>query len=178
MKSEHLILVDEYDQELGVEEKLKTHQEGKLHRAFSIFVFDDDGRLLLQKRARTKYHSAGLWSNTCCGHPRPGEPTLAAAHRRLGEEMNFSCELRKFFDFQYHAELENNLIENEYDHVFIGKFSGAPIPEKEEVEDWKWIEMIDLRQDLRRRPDEYSYWLRQALERSEWRFLNAFIGAF
>jgi isopentenyl-diphosphate delta-isomerase len=178
MKTEQLILVDENDFELGTEEKLKTHLEGKLHRAFSIFVFDDCGRLLLQKRARTKYHSGGLWSNTCCGHPRPGEPTLDAAHRRLGEEMNFKCELRRFFTFQYHAELENDLVENEYDHVFIGKFNGAPLPEKDEVEDWQWIDLNDLKDNLRGRPAEYSYWLRVALEKSEWQRLDAFMQAF
>jgi isopentenyl-diphosphate Delta-isomerase len=126
IKQEQLILVDENDRELGIEEKLKTHLEGKLHRAFSIFVFDDRGRLLLQKRASVKYHSAGLWSNTCCGHPRPGEETLSAARRRLFEEMNFSCELRKFFDFQYHAELENDLLEVDRDEGFAGRSARAP----------------------------------------------------
>lgn len=175
MKTEQLILVDENDRELGTEEKLKTHREGKLHRAFSIFVFDDRGRLLLQKRASTKYHSGGLWSNTCCGHPRPGESTLSAAHRRLGEEMNFACELRSFFTFHYRATLENELIENEYDHVFIGRFNGAPVPAEEEVEDWKWISLPDLKKSLGERPGAYSYWLGVALQKNEWQSLDRFL---
>jgi isopentenyl-diphosphate Delta-isomerase len=178
MKTERLILVDEHDRELGTEEKLKTHIEGKLHRAFSIFVFDDANRLLLQKRASSKYHSGGLWSNTCCGHPRPGEQTIVAARRRLVEEMNFKCELRPFFAFQYRAELANRLIENEYDHVFIGRFNGSPVPEKTEVEDWKWIDMADLKRDLDERPYEYSYWLLKALGKSEWQSLRTFMNEF
>src|SRR6186713_1449953 len=101
LKEEQLILVDKNDRQIGVGGKMQTHVEGVLHRAFSIFVFDDDRRVLLQKRARVKYHSGGLWSNTCCGHPRPGERLLDAARRRLGEEMNFQCDLREFFAFQY-----------------------------------------------------------------------------
>ena len=172
MKAEQLIIVDEFDQELGIGEKLKTHQEGKLHRAFSIFVFDDFNRLLIQKRASEKYHSGGLWSNTCCGHPRPGEQILTAAHRRLQEEMNFDCPLRKFFDFTYRAELGNNLIENEFDHVFIGKFNGSPRPDPNEAEDWKWIDFDELKLNVRDQPQEYTYWLGMALEKSEWESLN------
>ena len=176
--AERLILVDENDCEIGTEEKLKTHLEGKLHRAFSIFVFDDSQRLLLQKRAAAKYHSGGLWSNTCCGHPRPGEETLAAARRRLGEEMNFQCPLKEFFAFRYQTKLENNLIENEFDHVFIGKFNGVPKPEASEVEDWRWMDFDELKQDLLRRPDEYTYWLRTALEKTEWQARGAFLDSF
>src|SRR2546423_9920022 len=129
MAAEQLILVDSSDREIGVGEKLETHREGRLHRAFSIFIFDGAGRLLLQKRAPTKYHSGGLWSNTACGHPRPGEETVAAAHRRLREEMGFDCELRAAFGFLYRAELRERLIEHEYDHVFVGEFRGAPAPD-------------------------------------------------
>ena len=171
MKTERLILVDKNDRALGEGEKMKTHREGVLHRAFSIFVFDDRNCLLLQKRAQTKYHSGGLWSNTCCGHPRPGEATQDAAHRRLREEMNFNCELEKAFAFLYRAELNNNLIEHEYDHVFFGKFNGDPKPDVEEVEDWKWVSLDELKQDLRERPEIFSFWLRVALERNEWRSL-------
>src|SRR2546430_1187270 len=160
LMTEQIILVDENDQELGVGEKLQTHLEGTLHRAFSIFVFDAERRLLLQKRARTKYHSAGLWSNTCCGHPRPGEATAAAAHRRLREELGFDCALRPAFDFLYRAELDGPLVEHEYDHVFVGEFNGAPQPDRAEVEDWRWVTMAELRHELRARPDDYSYWLR------------------
>src|SRR5690349_20155369 len=113
MAAEQLILVDAQDRELGVKEKLQAHVEGALHRACSVFVFDRERRLLLQKRARAKYHSGGLWSNTACGHPRPGETTIAAAHRRLGEEMGFDCELRAAFEFLYRVELDGALIEHE-----------------------------------------------------------------
>lgn len=166
--SEQVILVDEHDRELGVAEKLQTHREGALHRAFSIFVFDSAGRLLLQKRARSKYHSGGLWSNTCCGHPRPGEATAAAAHRRLFEEMNFDCELREAFGFLYRAELGGDLVEHEYDHVFVGGFDGEPAPDASEVEDWRWLSMAELRDGLRHSPEEYSYWLKVAVAKNEW----------
>jgi isopentenyl-diphosphate delta-isomerase len=165
--SEQVILVDEHDRELGAGEKLEAHRAGALHRAFSVFVFDAAGRLLLQKRARAKYHSGGLWSNTCCGHPRPGEATPAAARRRLMEEMNFDCELREAFGFLYRAELDGGLVEHEYDHVFVGRFEGEPAPDAAEVEDWRWLTLDALREDLRRSPDNYSYWLRLALERLE-----------
>lgn len=164
MTSEQLILVDAYDREVGVKEKLQTHVEGTLHRAVSVFVFDAKERLLLQKRARTKYHSGGLWSNTACGHPRPGESTLQAAHRRLRDEMGFDCELRAAFEFLYRAELEGALIEHEYDHVFVGTHDGVPTPDPAEVEDWRWVTMDELRHDLRAEPQQYSYWLKIAVE--------------
>ena len=149
-------------------EKLSAHVHGELHRAFSIFVFNSEGRLLLQRRAKAKYHSGGLWSNTCCGHPRPEESTPAAARRRLREEMNFDCELSAAFEFLYRAEFANELIEHEYDHVFVGEFDGEFVPEASEVEEWKWTTPAELRRDLRERPDEYTYWLRAALETDGW----------
>jgi isopentenyl-diphosphate Delta-isomerase len=170
---EQVILVDVHDRELGAGEKMRAHLEGVLHRAFSIFVFDAAGRLLLQKRARSKYHSGGLWSNTCCGHPRPGEATAEAARRRLREEMSFDCELREAFDFVYRAELAGGLVEHEFDHVFVGRFDGAPAPDPAEVEDWRWMTLDELRGELRLRPDDYSFWLRVALERREWAELRA-----
>ena len=165
---EQVILVDECDRELGVSEKLQAHRAGALHRAFSIFIFDADKRLLLQKRAQTKYHSAGLWSNTACGHPRPGERTEAAAHRRLREEMRFDCALHPAFQFLYRAELTGGLVEHEYDHVFVGEFNGEPVPDRAEVEDWRWVRMDELKRDLQQRPKAYSYWLRIALAQREW----------
>ena len=165
---ERVILVDEHDRELGAAEKLAAHVAGRLHRAFSIFVFNRAGQLLLQRRAKAKYHSGGLWSNTCCGHPRPGEATPDAARRRLREEMNFDCELRAAFEFLYRAELANELIEHEYDHVFVGEFDGAFVAEKSEVEDWKWTTPDELRRELRARPNDYTYWLRAALETDGW----------
>src|SRR5918997_6014944 len=128
-REEEVILVDERDRVLGASGKLRAHREGALHRAFSVFVFDGEGRLLLQKRARGKYHSAGLWSNTACGHPRPGEATREAARRRLREEMGFDCGLREAFQFLYRAELGGALVEHEYDHVLIGAHEGDPSPD-------------------------------------------------
>lgn len=161
--SEEVILVDERDREIGRAEKMQAHREGRLHRAFSIFVFNDAGLLLLQKRAAAKYHSGGLWSNTCCGHPRPGETVAAAARRRLREELNFACELREVSQFLYRVEFDNQLIEHEFDHVLIGRFSGEPVPEPSEVDDWRWCEVEELRRDLCARPGAYTYWLRLAL---------------
>lgn len=169
MASEQLILVDAQDRELGVKEKMEAHVEGALHRAFSVFVFDSEKRLLLQQRARTKYHSGGLWSNTACGHPRPGETTLAAARRRLREEMGFDCELREAFEFLYRAELDGALIEHEYDHVLVGTYEGDPAPDPSEVEGWRWVTMDGLRRGLSDEPQSYSYWLKVVIEGDHWR---------
>jgi len=162
---EHLILVDADGKEVGIGEKLETHRTGKLHRAFSIFVFNSQGELLLQKRERTKYHSGGLWTNTCCSHPRPGECHDQAAHRRLKEEMGFDCELKEIFRFTYHTQLENNLFEHEYDHVFIGRYDASPTPAPEEVEDWKWMGIEALKLDMQANPGCYTYWLKIAFNR-------------
>ena len=161
---EEVVLVDEHDRPVGRGEKIETHLRPRLHRAFSVFVFDSSGRLLLQKRASAKYHSSGLWSNTCCSHPRPGEPTEAAARRRLKEEMGFDCEVTKVFDLVYYAELDNNFYEHEYDHVFTGRYDGSPTPDPREVEDWKWVEVQALAEDLRVNPHMYSYWLRASFD--------------
>lgn len=166
---ERVVLVDEQDRELGAAEKLAAHATGKLHRAFSIFVFNSERQLLLQQRAQAKYHSGGLWSNTCCGHPRPGEATLTAARRRLREELNFECELRPAFEFIYRAEFTNELIEHEYDHVFVGEFEGVVMPNEAEVENWKWTTLDELRRDMSMRPDDYTYWLKAALATDGWR---------
>lgn len=160
-----VILVDEKDNVIGTEEKMKTHQEGKLHRAFSIFVFNSKGELLLQKRAKSKYHSGGLWTNTCCSHPRPEEHIEKAVHRRLKEEMGFDCELKEIFSFTYKAKLDNNLFEHEYDHVFIGNFDGEPNPNPEEVDDWKWVDLEELKKDIRENPDSYTYWLKISIDK-------------
>jgi isopentenyl-diphosphate delta-isomerase len=170
---ERVVLVDEQDRETGAAEKLAAHAAGRLHRAFSIFVFNAGRQLLLQRRAQAKYHSGGLWSNTCCGHPRPGEATIAAARRRLREELNFDCELRPAFEFIYRAQLTNELIEHEYDHVFVGEFEGVVVPNDAEVEDWKWTTLDELRRDMRARPDDYTYWLKAALDTDGWRRTEA-----
>jgi isopentenyl-diphosphate delta-isomerase len=169
---ERVILVDERDRELGNSEKLAAHRAGALHRAFSIFIFDADKRLLLQQRAQTKYHSAGLWSNTACGHPRPGERTEAAAHRRLREEMRFDCALRPAFQFLYRAEVTGGLVEHEYDHVFVGEFNDEPVPDSAEVAAWRWLRMDELARDLQQRPEAYTDWLRIALAQREWQQVN------
>jgi isopentenyl-diphosphate delta-isomerase len=165
---ERVILVDENDSALGVLEKQRAHEEGKLHRAFSIFIFDARGRMLLQKRSRTKYHSGGLWSNACCGHPRPGEETRAAARRRLFEEMNLNCELREAFTFLYRVSFDNKLTEHELDHVLVGECDDVPAPDPSEVEDWKWLSLPDLRNEMLERAEDFTYWLRMAIHRSEW----------
>ena len=162
---EKVILVDKKGREIGQEEKIKTHEQGKLHRAFSVFVFNSKNQLLLQKRAKNKYHSNGLWTNTCCSHPRPGETIEEAAHRRLREEMGFDCELKEAFSFIYKTPFSNGLTENEYDHVFLGKSDSIPIPNPEEVDDWRWVSIEKLKQDLRKRPDNYSYWFKKIIER-------------
>jgi isopentenyl-diphosphate delta-isomerase len=160
-----VILVDANDQEIGSAEKSKAHREGALHRAFSIFVFNADGKLLLQKRTIRKYHSGGLWSNTCCSHPRLHEPLVEAAHRRLGEEMGINCELGEIFSFTYKVQFADDLFEHEYDHVLVGQYEGEPTPSPEEVDDWMWIDLKGLREDIQQHPDRYTYWLRLCIDR-------------
>ena len=155
-----MVLVNHADHKIGVGEKMQVHREGKLHRAFSIFVFDRRGRLLLQRRSRSKYHSAGLWSNTCCGHPRPNERVLASGQRRLMEEMGFTCELRRVSSIIYRADVGNGLIENEYDHVLLGQYDSEPSPDASEVLEWDWCQRDSLLTDVRRRPHAYSAWLK------------------
>ena len=155
---ERVTLVDSRDAVVGSADKYDAHVSGLLHRAFSVFVYDDAGRLLLQRRQRAKYHSGGLWSNTCCSHPRPGESTAAAAHRRLVEEMGFDCPLETAFTFVYRADVGGGLIEHEYDHVFVGRWRGEPVPDPTEVEEWRWADPAALRVELRARPDRFTSW--------------------
>ncbi len=162
--TENVILVDDNDNQIGVEEKIAAHQNGgKRHRAFSILIFNDKNELMLQQRALSKYHCGGLWTNTCCSHPRPGEETEAAAHRRLQEEMGFDCELREKFSFNYTAPLDHDLTENEHDHVFVGNYNLEPKINKEEAESWKWISMIELNKDVLENPDKYTFWFKVIL---------------
>lgn len=162
---EQVILVDNCDRPIGVMEKMQAHREGVLHRAFSIFVTNAQGDLLLQRRARSKYHSGGLWTNTCCSHPRPEETTDVAARRRLQEEMGFSCDLREIFSFIYRAELDNELIEHEFDRVLIGEFNGEPRPNPQEAEDFRWISIEALSTDIVAHPDRYTSWLKICFEK-------------
>ncbi len=162
---EEVILVDENGRQTGTGEKIKTHKEGKLHRAISVFVLNSNGELLIQKRAKNKYHSGGLWTNTCCSHPRPDESTKDAAMRRLKEEMGFSCKLKEAFSFTYRIKFDNGLSEHEYDHVFIGRFDGQPKPSPKEVEEWKWMDPEELRKDIAEHPENYTYWLKAVIDR-------------
>jgi isopentenyl-diphosphate delta-isomerase len=161
--NEKVVLVDENDREIGIEDKIKAHKEGKLHRAFSIFIFNSKGEMLLQKRAKNKYHSGGLWTNACCSHPRPNESLENAVHRRLKEEMGFDCQLNKAFHFIYKVNFENGLKEYEFDHVFIGVYDGKVNPNLDEVEDFKWVDIDTLIKDVQCNGDKYTYWFKVAL---------------
>ena len=164
MSEEKVILVDKNDNQVGLMPKLEAHEKGFLHRAFSIFIFNSNYELLLQKRASSKYHSGGLWTNTCCSHPREGEDILDAANRRLDEEMGIKTSLRKVYDFIYKAELDNQLTEHEFDHVFYGVFDNDPILNEDEAEDFKWVDMETLNNDIIKNEDNYTVWFKIAFE--------------
>jgi isopentenyl-diphosphate Delta-isomerase len=161
---EDLILVDAGNRAIGRAKKRTVHEKGLLHRAFSIFLVDNDGRLLLQQRSRAKYHSAGLWANSCCGHPRPGERTMAAARRRLNEELGATARLRFGFRAQYCTSLPNGMTENEIVYVFFGTAPTALAPNPDEVSATAWLSLVDLKRDIARRPNRYAYWLRYYLK--------------
>ncbi len=163
--AQQVILVDKNNRKIGIEEKIKAHKEGKLHRAFSIFIFNSKGELLIQQRAKTKYHSEGLWSNSVCSHPKPNELYRQSAEKRLKEELGFSCKLKKSFCFIYNTGFQNGLTENEYDCVFIGKFNGKPKLNKKEVSGYKWISVKSLKQDIVKNPKKYTVWLKIALNK-------------
>jgi len=159
------MIVDASGQVIGTMDKLAAHKTGMLHRAFSVFIFNSKGQLLLQQRALHKYHSGGLWTNTTCSHPKLGEKTMAAAHRRLQEEMGIDCELTEVFQFSYRHEFENGLIENEYDHVFIGICDQLPVPDPAEVSSFKYIDIDQLKYELSEQPELYTAWFKICLER-------------
>lgn len=161
---EKLILVDKNDNEVGTEEKMKAHEDGTLHRAFSVFIFNDRDEMLLQQRAKSKYHSGGLWTNACCSHPRPGETVEQAAHRRLVEEMGFDCPLEVKFNFIYRAEFDDGLIEHELDHVLFGKYEGAIHFNPDEVEDYLWVSIESLKKDMAENSDNYTVWFKIAFK--------------
>ena len=162
---EYVVLVDENDTVIGQMEKLEAHQKGLLHRAFSIFIFNQAGELLLQKRALGKYHSPGLWTNTCCSHPRPGEETLAAAHRKLMQEMGFDCELKEIFHFTYEAKLDHDLTEHEFDHVLVGRYDNDPVINPEEANTFKWAPLAWIKNDITKNPDAYTVWFQICFEK-------------
>ena len=158
---ERVVLVDGDDREIGTAPKLIAHRHGgKLHRAFSILVFDAKGRTLLQKRAAGKYHAPGRWTNTCCSHPRPGEEVEAAAHRKLRQELGFDCPLTESFQFTYSVDLGAGMSEREFDHVLFGRFDGEPRPNPEEVEATKWVTLAELMDDVRLQSPEYTPWFK------------------
>jgi isopentenyl-diphosphate delta-isomerase len=163
----NVILVDEKDTPLGTMEKLQAHKEGVLHRAFSVFLFNKDGDLLLQRRNEDKYHSGGLWTNTCCSHPKPGESMIEGASTRLQEEMGISTTIEFAFSFIYKAIFENGLIENEYDHVFIGSYNAEPNPAPEEVSDWRYVSLADVKKEISETPENYTAWFKIALPKLE-----------
>ena len=159
--TDYVILVDKNDRKLGQMEKIEAHQKALRHRAISVLVFNRQGQLMLQQRALSKYHCPGLWSNTCCTHPRPEETVEAAAHRRLQEEMGFDCSLKELFSFNYQVKLDHGLTEKEYDHVFIGHFDGQPKLNQEEAANYRWIDLDQLQEELIETPKIYTYWFRE-----------------
>lgn len=160
MQKEDVILVDQDDNPVGKMEKLEAHQKGLLHRAFSVFLFNDKNEFLLHQRANKKYHSPGAWTNTCCSHPRVGETVENAGKRRLQEEMGVAAGIEPLFSFVYKAEFENGLIEHEFDHVLVGRFSATPQPSHEEVQNWQYISLDLLQEKVLQSPENFTPWLR------------------
>jgi isopentenyl-diphosphate Delta-isomerase len=165
---EKIVLVDEFDNEIGTMEKMEAHRKGVLHRAFSVLLFNSHGELLLQKRAKNKYHSGGLWTNTCCSHPLPHESIEDAASRRLKQEMGIDFQPTFAFKFIYKTHLDQSLIEHEYDHVYTGVFDGVPVINKDEVEEWKFMDVNSLRKDMKEFPEHYTTWFKIIMNHPEW----------
>jgi len=164
---EHVILVDEQDNETGTMEKMEAHEKGLLHRAFSIVIFNSKGEMLLQQRANEKYHSGGLWTNACCSHPRPGESIEEAGKRKLLQELGFVCDLNYSHKFVYKVELNNQLTEYEWDYVLIGYFDGEPSVNPKEAQSWKYESFETLRKDAEQNPDAYTCWFKLMLKQPE-----------
>ncbi len=167
MEKEFVVLVDNSDNDLGIMEKMEAHEKAILHRAFSIFIFNSKNEMLLQQRALSKYHSPGLWTNTCCSHPRQGETLEQATSRRLMEEMGMQCNITKAFDFVYKADVGQGLTEHEFDHVFVGYSDECPVINKDEVESWKYMLLEDVKNDMTKHPEQYTVWFRIAFEQLE-----------
>jgi isopentenyl-diphosphate Delta-isomerase len=168
---EEVILVDEYDTPVGVMEKMEAHRKALLHRAFSVFIFNRKGEMLLQRRALSKYHSGGLWTNACCSHPRPEEDTRQAAGRRLSEELGFVVPLEKIFDFTYRSAFDNGLTEYEFDHVYVGYYDQDVHPNPEEVSEYRWLSPEAVQAELAASPSAYTSWFHLAypLVREWWK---------
>ena len=165
MAEENVILVNEQDEKVGLMPKMEAHEKAMLHRAFSVFTFNDKGELLLQQRAASKYHSPLLWTNTCCSHQRDGETNIEAGKRRLQEEMGFVCELEEIFSFVYKAPFDNGLTEHELDHVMVGYYDNDPLVNKEEVGGFKWMTIENVKIDMEENPSEYTVWFKIIFER-------------
>ncbi len=163
---EHVVLVNTLDQDQGTMEKMEAHRSGQLHRAFSVFILNSRGELLLQQRAHHKYHSGGLWTNTCCSHPRTGESVLEAGDRRLMEEMGMRCQLSKGFDFIYRSELDGGLVEHEFDHVLFGVSDLPPQPNADEVADFRYVSFARVREEMSADPERFTTWFRICFERA------------
>ncbi|MCU0421224.1 MAG: isopentenyl-diphosphate Delta-isomerase [Bacteroidia bacterium] len=161
---DHVVLVDESNNELGTMEKMEAHEKALLHRAFSVFIFNDKGELLLQQRAFHKYHSAGLWTNTCCSHPRAGESLMEAVQRRLQEEMGFTCEVREKFKFIYKAPFDNGLTEHELDFIYTGTYNLDPVVNPDEVNAYKWMRLDDIIAEVYHKPYLYTEWFKIILK--------------
>ena len=170
---EQVILVDAQDNQIGLMEKIEAHEKALLHRAFSVFVFNDKKELMLQQRAADKYHSPLLWTNTCCSHQRNGETNLAAGKRRLQEEMGFVCDLKEVFSFIYKAPFDNGLTEHELDHVMVGSFNGQPNINKDEVESYKWMTLEAVKKDIEDKPEIYTAWFKIIFKESYETLKNA-----
>jgi len=160
MKEEHVILVNEQDKQIGLMPKLEAHQKALLHRAFSVFIFNDKNELMLQQRALDKYHSPGLWTNTCCSHQRDGETNIEAGKRRLQEEMGFVVDLQESISFMYKAPFDNGLTEHEYDHVLLGKYNNEPVINTSEAASWKWMLIEEVKDDIAIHPELYTEWFK------------------
>ena len=158
MATEQMILVNDRDEPVGIMEKMEVHKRGLLHRAFSVFVFDSKGRFLLQQRATSKYHSSGLWTNTCCSHPRPNDKVEEAAARRLKEEMGITSNMKEIFSFVSKADLGKDIWEHEFDHVFLGKSDEFPLPNKSEVSEWKWMSIESITNEIDNHPNDFTIW--------------------
>lgn len=167
MKEQEVVLVNENDEPIGVMEKIEAHQKGLLHRAFSVFIFDSKGKMLLQQRAKEKYHGAHLWTNACCSHPFPNEKVEEAAQRRLKEELGFVTNLKEIFSFTYHAKVENDLIEHEFDHVFAGEYDNELYPNPREVSDYRLESMSQIKEEMQSYPERFTSWFKIAFPKIE-----------
>jgi len=159
---DYVVLVNKKDQEIGTMEKMEAHQKGLLHRAFSVFIFNSKGEMLIHRRALGKYHSPGLWTNTCCSHPRPNETVLDAANRRLDEEMGMGESLSEVVSFVYHHKFDNGLVEHEFDHILTGISDALPSINEDEVDSYKYMGIEELEQSMKQNPDDYSIWFKLA----------------